>query len=330
MDDTLQALRQQGQDLWRSGRYGAATRSFAGAARYGQERDILALLRALLALGNLSEAAKLVAFWRQRSPDSGALAAYEVLLLWAAGRTVEARVAARRLDASPFCQAVAWAVDAAASPATRAAPSPASPPWSDAMDGMSHLLPQSDLAWLAFPSNVLNWALENAPTGGLCVECGVFWGRSIRLLAARRDQVHGFDSFAGLPEAWKDGEPEGAYSTGGRLPQVPANVLLYKGWFDQTLPAFVSDQVQPLDLLHVDCDLYSSTLTVLHAFAPLLREGTVIVFDDYMGFAGWRDHEHRALEEFSKSRGMTYAYRAAAMLGREVAITVTDPGSDRS
>ena len=46
---------------------------------------------------------------------------------------------------------------------------------------------------------------------GLTLECGVYFGRSLRLIAARTPgPVHGFDSFEGLPEAWSASEGAGA------------------------------------------------------------------------------------------------------------------------
>ncbi len=324
MDGSTPDPLSQAQNLWRGGQYGAATRQFALAAQSGQPAAIVALLRALLALAQWDEARRLVAYWRERLPGIAPLAGYQVLLQYSAGEHQLALAKAGQLSREdPFCRAVAWAMQALATDVKQVPPVPPLAAWDAAMDGMGLLLDQAQLSWQGFPAGVLEWAINAAPRGGLCVECGVYWGRSIRQLAGGRDTVHGFDSFAGLPEAWKPGEPAGAYSTGGRLPPVPQNVLLYRGWFDQTLPEFVAAQSAPLDLLHVDCDLYSSTVTVLEAFAPLIRKNTLLVFDDYLGFAGWREHEHRALADFCQQSGMQFRYAAAAILGREVAIQVT-------
>ena len=71
---------------------------------------------------------------------------------------------------------------------------------------------------------------------------------------------YGFDSFEGLPEAWTLGAKAGAFSIGGNLPPVRGNVRLTKGFFEQTLPGFVAQhRGETIALLHVDCDLYSST-----------------------------------------------------------------------
>ncbi len=83
--------------------------------------------------------------------------------------------------------------------------------------------------------------------------------------------------------------------------------------------AFVAAQPEPISVLHIDCDLYSSTVTVLEALAPSIRRGSVLVFDDYWGFPGWREHEYRAFQEFIQARGLNYRYLAMSLMGREVA-----------
>ena len=53
-----------------------------------------------------------------------------------------------------------------------------------------------------------------------------------------------------------------------------------------------------VSFLHIDCDLYSSTKTVLSRLAAAIHCGTVIVFDEYCGYDGWEQHEARAWSEF--------------------------------
>lgn len=173
------------------------------------------------------------------------------------------------------------------------------------------------------PSSVLACALELAPAEGLTLECGVYFGRSLDIIARHSaGAVHGFDSFQGLPEAWTEHEGAGAYTTAGRLPPVPGHVRLHRGWFEDTLPGFLADHPGPIRLLHVDCDLYSSTRTVLELAAPRLQSGSILVFDDLLAFPGYEDHELRAFEEFTDASGLRWEIIAACLLGREVAFRV--------
>lgn len=159
---------------------------------------------------------------------------------------------------------------------------------------------------------ILDLALARMPAEGCILEFGVAAGDSIRYLAERTLRpVHGFDSFEGLPEDWPGRhEAKGHYTTDGRLPQVPANVTLHKGWFDNTLPPFLAGEAAGVALLHVDCDLYASTRTVLDLLKPRINPGTVIVFDEYFNFVGWREHEFKAFQEFVAETGCSYRYVA--------------------
>jgi len=175
--------------------------------------------------------------------------------------------------------------------------------------------------------HVMDIALAHARAPGLVVECGVFHGRSLRYLAQQlpNEPIHGFDSFAGLPEDWLPGESAGSYSTEGRLPNVAANVSLHAGWFRDSLPAFVAAHPdETIRLLHVDCDLYQSTVDVFATLGDRLRAGSVIVFDDYLGYPNAEQHEFRAFAEYCAAHGLRFRYLAFALMGREAAVVVEE------
>ena len=165
-------------------------------------------------------------------------------------------------------------------------------------------------------------AMQAATLEGLVLEFGVHFGASLRQIAAIASQpVHGFDSFQGLPEDWH-GEPRGSYSTGGELPAVPANVELHAGLFSETLPRFTARHTGPVRFMHVDCDLYSSTKTVLAGLADRIVPGTVIVFDEYLGHEHWREDEFRAFQEEAKWRGWAYRYLCFSMYTKQAAVRI--------
>lgn len=196
--------------------------------------------------------------------------------------------------------------------------------WESFQYALSHRPPAR---MLGTGEEVLEQALDAATVKGLTLEFGVFHGRSLGLIAERvRSGVHGFDSFQGLPEDWTPAEPAGSYSTEGRKPEVPEHVTLHEGWFSDTLPEFMASHRQPVRLAHIDCDLYSSTRTVLEHLGPRLREGSVLVFDDYLGYPGWREHEYRAFEEFSRECSLQWRYLGFDILDRQAAVQVTRVG----
>jgi len=138
------------------------------------------------------------------------------------------------------------------------------------------------------------------------LEFGVCRGGTIRVIRQALDdtfRVFGFDSFTGLPEAWmdKDGKivvPPEYFSTNGVIPNVE-NVKFYAGWFSDTLSDYLKI-AQPIALLHVDSDLYSSAKEVLWALNDYIVKGTIIVFDEwfYKHDAKYDDHEQKAFNEW--------------------------------
>jgi hypothetical protein len=171
------------------------------------------------------------------------------------------------------------------------------------------------------------FALSAVQIEGHYLEFGVFTGGTIRFIASRIGSrvIHGFDSFEGLPEAWS-GFSLGrrAFDVGGRLPRVPANVRLHRGWFDDTLPQWVTANPGPVAFIHIDCDLYSSTQTILTLLADRCVAGTIILFDEYFNYPNWEVHEYKAFQEFVTKYAVKYRYLAFAR--QQVAVRIESIG----
>ncbi len=160
---------------------------------------------------------------------------------------------------------------------------------------------------------------------GLLLEFGVFKGNSVNFISEYHPTrlVYGFDSFEGLPETWTR-DHKGKYSLGGALPRVRSNVSLIKGWFEETLPKFVKDHEGPCAFIHIDCDLYSSTKTVLNHLREKIIPGTIIVFDDYFFYPGWQQHEYLAFKEFTEENQIRFEYIGYCKIGWHVAVRILD------
>jgi hypothetical protein len=148
----------------------------------------------------------------------------------------------------------------------------------------------------------------------LYLEFGVYTGKSMRWWSAAlknpESQLHGFDSFEGLPEAYDDAGGKygkGWFSTGGQVPQIDdPRVAFHKGWFEQTVPDFKLPVYEVL-FINLDADLYSSTTYVLDRLRAHIRPGVYVYFDDMSR----PDHEPRALEEFLQATGLKFRPLAA-------------------
>jgi hypothetical protein len=134
----------------------------------------------------------------------------------------------------------------------------------------------------------------------LWLEFGVHTGQTINYLSRFAQIMYGFDSWEGLPEDWQPGFEKGTFSTGGVMPDVEKNVVLIKGMFEDTLPYFLRTTPGQVGLLHIDCDLYSSTKTVLNLLRDRLAHGTVIIFDELVNYNGYENHEFKALNELQQ------------------------------
>lgn len=141
---------------------------------------------------------------------------------------------------------------------------------------------------------VLRKVLDLNPDGW-AAEFGVYSGYSLNLIAEKMPVI-GFDSFEGLPEDWREGFPKGMFAEGWDSEALQgANRMIVPGWFSGTVPTFPFPR---LGLVHIDCDLYSSTVTALEGVRSAIGPGTYVVFDEFHGYPGAEQHEAQAWREF--------------------------------
>ena len=125
-----------------------------------------------------------------------------------------------------------------------------------------------------------------------------------------------FDSFQGLPkidglDALGSDFEEGGWSsneenfrinlTKSRFPME--KLVVVPGWFEESCTEKIKQEnsLKRAAIIHIDCDLYSSTKTVLGFVESLLVDGTVIIFDDWYNFkANPSLGEQKAFSEWSE------------------------------
>lgn len=191
-------------------------------------------------------------------------------------------------------------------------------------DGVRALLPHCPEAPRLFglSASLLRFAMAQATGEGLVLEFGVRRGTSIAVLAGVAGQdVHGFDSFEGLPQSWGS-EPAGVLTTGAALPPVPANVTLHAGWFEDTLQPFLTAHPGPVRLVNIDSDIYASARFVLDCLKDRIRPGTVLVFDEFIGNRTWAEDEFKAFAEYVAETGVAWRVLALAPYTKQVAVAI--------
>jgi hypothetical protein len=146
-------------------------------------------------------------------------------------------------------------------------------------------------------------------------EFGVGQGETLDWFALhkpRQNVLFGFDTFRGLPEPWLI-YPAGHWRSADYVSHRE-DVVIVKGRFEETL----SDEKvcrrlgSQIGLVHVDCDLYSSTQAVFTKIGRLIGAGTLIIFDEFCGYPGWEEGEAKAFWEFVGQAGVDFEYVARA------------------
>lgn len=92
-------------------------------------------------------------------------------------------------------------------------------------------------------------------------------------------RFYGFDTFEGLPEDF------GSHKKGSmsNVSNIEDNrVKFIKGMFQDTLHKFLSStEHSRRKVVHFDADLFTSTICGLFAFQPYLKQGDILIFDEF-------------------------------------------------
>ena len=144
----------------------------------------------------------------------------------------------------------------------------------------------------------------NRPIEGYYFEFGCNEANTVRMAW---DSFHflfdftyvGFDSFEGLPEItkideqdiWEKGKlafAEERFINTCLSHGIPRDRLkTVRGFYEHSLTPELARQFAPKKaaVIYIDCDLYTSTVSVLGWIPPFLQVGTIVAFDDWNCFS---------------------------------------------
>ncbi len=172
--------------------------------------------------------------------------------------------------------------------------------------------------WYRAVSEALVYAVQytvHCSVEGDIAEFGCQTGRTATAISAAMKLIRAdktlflFDSFKGLPESTHETDRENEHVKSGvwgrgELKGISPNQLrkkcrrylpdesikIYEGWFSDSLPKVPAET--KFSMLHIDCDLYQSTMDVLeHVFrTKSISEGAIFLFDDWD--CNWASNEH--------------------------------------
>lgn len=185
-------------------------------------------------------------------------------------------------------------------------------------------------------ADALLFAMEyvtGAVVEGEVVEFGTMTGRTAAVLGAamasfrHKGELHLFDSFSGMPEAtsqfdkssfhvrdgvWSAGTLQGISPAALRLKckryLAEERIFIHEGWFQDTVKNLPDGK--KFGLIHVDSDLYQSTIDVLDPLfgRRMVSEGAALLFDDWnCNRASKQLGERRAWRELSEKYQVDYS-----------------------
>jgi hypothetical protein len=138
---------------------------------------------------------------------------------------------------------------------------------------------------------------------GLLLEFGVNRGRSANFFCGLMEKTadtrpyFGFDTFTGLTEDWGGVARAGLFNRGGKPPYLRPQVELVIGDILNTLGPFLEIHHDPVAFIHIDTDTYTPCSHVLKLTKKQLINGSIILFDELIGYPNFESHELKALEE---------------------------------
>ena len=156
------------------------------------------------------------------------------------------------------------------------------------------------------------------------IEMGVCGGGSfewwIKSNQNPNSRFYGFDTFEGLPEKWSI-----LFNSGDMYAEVPTlhdtRGKFIKGLFQNTLVPFLHEnkfEANTRKVIHMDADLYSSTLFSLSMLYPYLQKGDIIFFDEF----NVPNHEFLAWKNFTESFYVQYELIGAVNNYYQIAVEI--------
>jgi hypothetical protein len=180
-------------------------------------------------------------------------------------------------------------------------------------------------------SEVIRFGSDAVTLNGAFIEIGTIVGKNSNFIAALNPfkKIYTFNFQKGLPTDWK--RPDLKFSAGtfafrndSYNPPLLANVIAYKGNFNEILPTFKKEVLNntPIALLYVDTMSYEPTKQAFTAFEDNIVPGTIIIFDEFYNYPNAENHEWKVLQEFLQTKKLTAKFLAFNIQHEQVALKI--------
>lgn len=147
---------------------------------------------------------------------------------------------------------------------------------------------------------LISAVIDTSQIEGDIAEVGVYQGGSAKIICQIKGTkaLHLFDTFNGLPysdDIYKKGDYRSHYELVKRHFKKYHNVFIYKGIFPETA---ITIKKKTFSMVHLDVDVYKSTIDCLNFFYPRMNKGGIILIHDYIHSKGVT----RAVNDFFKDK----------------------------
>lgn len=179
-------------------------------------------------------------------------------------------------------------------------------------------------------------------------EFGTFQGQSLKTMGnlkklyslfypeLKQLKLYSFDSFEGLPQSvnesndpvWEKGQFCGSLNeVKYSLESLSIKAQYIKGFYEESLTSKLSDElvINPPSIIHIDVDLYSSTIVVLKWLDKIALPMSLYIFDDIWAVGNHPGiGEQRAIIEYnSMSNTRGYLIESPISLGSKTIFSFT-------
>ena len=97
----------------------------------------------------------------------------------------------------------------------------------------------------------------------------------------------------------------GSYNT-RQIPIFGQNVEIIQGKVQDTITGFLELKKEAIHFAHLDMDTYTPTAFALSNIKDRLVSGSILLFDEFYGYHGWKEHEFKAFNENFNDKEFQY------------------------
>lgn len=158
---------------------------------------------------------------------------------------------------------------------------------------------------------LLDHAVRHVTSSGLFVQCGLRNIDALNFLARvlpPEQIIHGVGSLETVLEERPLGNTRRGVCRSDEPPKVRSNVRLHTGWIEESFPAFLDQNREPIAFLYLDLEDYAANQLVLNRIGNRFSPGAIIVFEEYFNFPGWEQFGYRAFQEWIAGSPFQYEY----------------------